>query len=146
MEVPPPGLGFNTVTELVPRDCRSILEIAIVSCEDETKVVARAEPFHFTTELETKFEPKSDSVNPGDPTAVEFGFNEESIGTGLGVTLIVTAFEVEGPGFVTVIESVPTEARSAAGIVADRKLEFQPFTVMFVPFTCTVEKEMKPEP
>jgi predicted O-methyltransferase YrrM len=85
-------------------------------------------------------------VNPADPTAAEFGVSEMSVGTGLGATLILTAFEVEGPGLVTVIDSEPTDARSAAGIVADKKLEFQPLTVMLEPFTWTVEKEMKPEP
>ena len=85
-------------------------------------------------------------MNPADPTGAEFGVIEESVGAGFGATLIVNAFEVEGLGLLTVTESVPSDARSAAGIVAKIKVEFRKLTVMSEPFIWTVEEEMKPEP
>jgi hypothetical protein len=85
-------------------------------------------------------------LKPALPAAAELGWRYDNVGTGFGVTLIVVEFDTEGPGLLTVIVNVPNDVRSVAGIVAETKFGLQPFTVMLVPFTWTVEKEMKPEP
>jgi len=145
-DVPPPGAGLLTVTTSFPSDWMSAALTAVVSVKLLTYVVARFTPFHCTTDVGTKLEPEIVSVNAALPAAAELGCRYDNVGTGLGVTLIVVEFDTEGPGFVTVIVKVPTDVRSAAGIVAEMKFEFQPFTVMLEPFIWTVEKEMKPEP
>ena len=46
LDVPPPGVGLNTVTDEVPVAAMSVAGIAAVNWVEETKVVARADPFH----------------------------------------------------------------------------------------------------
>ncbi len=48
--VPPPGPALNTVTVAVPAVAMSAAVIEAVSCNGETKVVVRFEPFQRTTE------------------------------------------------------------------------------------------------
>src|SRR5205823_5334410 len=57
LDVPPPGGGFITVTGTTPALAMSAAVIAAVSVVLLTKVVVRAEPFHCTTEVFTKFVP-----------------------------------------------------------------------------------------
>jgi hypothetical protein len=72
-EVPPPGVGFTTVTAVVPVEARSVARIAAVNCEELTNVVARLTPFHCTTEFVTKFPPLTVSVNAPALTAADDG-------------------------------------------------------------------------
>src|SRR5207237_255466 len=57
LEVPPPGLGEKTRTAAVPAIARSAAVIAARRRVALTNVVARALPFHCTTELATKLVP-----------------------------------------------------------------------------------------
>jgi len=50
-DVPPPGVGLNTVTCAVPAAMISAAVIAAFSCVALTNVVVRLVPFQFTTEL-----------------------------------------------------------------------------------------------
>jgi hypothetical protein len=67
LEVPPPGAGLNTVTEAVPATAMSEAEIAAVRRDEETKVVMRLVPFHWTTEFELKPLPFTVSVKAALP-------------------------------------------------------------------------------
>jgi len=132
LEVPPPGVGFTTVTAAVPALAISAAVIAAVSCVALTKVVVRALPFHCATELLMKFVPVSVNVNAAPPTPVEVGAIEVSVGTGFAAVIVnVNAFEVvpditpnglTTPGTTvgvnTVTDAVPAAAMSDAGIAA----------------------------
>jgi hypothetical protein len=72
-DVPPPGLGFTTVTEAVLAMAMSDTRMLTVNCELFTKVVARALPFQFTTDPETKPVPFTVRVNPAPPGATASG-------------------------------------------------------------------------
>src|SRR2546422_9328174 len=54
LEVPPPGVGENTVTDAVPAVARSAAVTAAVSRVALTNVVVRAAPFQRTLEPLTK--------------------------------------------------------------------------------------------
>lgn len=60
----------------------------------------------------------------------------------------VAALEVPPPGegFVTVICAVPTVARSDAGIATCNCVELTNVVECALPFHCTVDDEMKPDP
>src|SRR6266567_1154164 len=73
LDVPPPGLGFTTVTEAVLAVAISDTRMLTVNCELLTNVVARALPFQFTTDPETKPVPFTVSVNPAPPGATASG-------------------------------------------------------------------------
>jgi hypothetical protein len=60
---PPPPAGVTTVTWAVPLAATSAAGTTAVSCVEETKVVARAEPFQFTFDVEMKFVPFTVRVN-----------------------------------------------------------------------------------
>lgn len=62
-EVPPPGVGLNTVTAAVPDEAISEALIVAVSCPLLMNCVTRSLPFHLTTLPETKLEPLTVSVN-----------------------------------------------------------------------------------
>src|SRR6266436_9633227 len=95
-------------------------EIVAVSWFPFINVVGRAEPFHWITDAGTKFEPDAVSVKAALPAAAEAGEMPDKVGTGFGVTPIVTALETKGPGLLTVTESEPTVVRVAAGRVANK--------------------------
>src|SRR5712692_8528211 len=67
LEVPPPGARFTTVIQAVPTVAISAAGMAAVNCAPPTKVVGRALPFQFTTDLGTKPVPFTVSVNAGPP-------------------------------------------------------------------------------
>jgi hypothetical protein len=154
-DVPPPGVGFVTVTPGVPAVATSVAKTGIVNCVALIKVVVRAVPLKFTTEVEMKFVPITTSVNPDEPAAIVLGDNDVIVGAGFvaAVTVNVAAADVPPPGarFVTVTEGVPTVATSIGRIVAVSCVEFtnvvtaasplnvtrDPFT-KFVPFTVNV--------
>ena len=92
-DVPPPGVGVNTVTEAVPAVAMSPAGTAAVNCVALPKVVTNAAPFHCTTELLTKFVPVTVSVKPAPPAVAEEGDSEEAVGTGLEAARIVNVSE-----------------------------------------------------
>jgi hypothetical protein len=118
-DVPPPGPGFVTVTMILPAVAISAAEIAAVSWWLLENVVVRAAPFHFTTEVVTKFEPFTVSVKAAPPAVALAGEMEVTVGLGL---LIVNVSEFDGPppggGFVTITGTVPAVARSVVRIWA----------------------------
>jgi hypothetical protein len=82
-DVPPPGVGLNTVTFAVPAVAMSAAVIAAVNCVALTNVVVRSEPFHRTTDPLTKFVPFTVSGNAKPPAVAEDGLMLVVVGTGL---------------------------------------------------------------
>src|SRR3989449_9165664 len=72
-EVPPPGVGENTVTDAVPAVATSLAGIAACNCVPLTNVVVRAPPFQRTTDPLTKFVPFTVSVNDAAPAVAMHG-------------------------------------------------------------------------
>jgi hypothetical protein len=72
-DVPPPGVGLETVMEAV--DAVAMLEPGTVAVNFEplTKVVLRALPFHWITEPETNPVPFTVSVKVGPLGAIALG-------------------------------------------------------------------------
>ena len=147
LEVPPPGVGLNTVTCVVPAVAMSAAGIAAVSRVAETNVVARFAPFHWTTELELKPLPLTVSVNATPLALAVVGLRLVVAGTGL---LIVRVWALEvpppGAGVNTVTEAVPATAMSAAGIAAVNRVEETNVVVRSAPFQSTTELATKPVP
>jgi len=108
LDVPPPGAGFTTVIDAVPAVAISPAVIAAVTVVLEINVVARADPLKLTVDDALKFVPVTVSVKLFPPAIVEVGEIDVVVGTGF-LTVSVCAPEVPppGPGFTTVIESVP---------------------------------------
>ena len=117
--MPPPGGAFTTVTEAVPAVAMSAAEMEAISLILLENVVVRADPFQFTTEPETKFEPFTVSVKAGPPAVALLGEIELIAGTGL-LMVNVFAFDVPPPGraFTTVTETVPALLMSDEGTAA----------------------------
>jgi hypothetical protein len=90
VEVPPPGVGENTVTWAEPIDTTSAAGIAAVSWPALTYVVGRSAPFQRTTDDEAKLLPFTVSVNADCPTTPAPGESDDTCGTGFdaGVTVI----------------------------------------------------------
>src|SRR5437870_1474999 len=86
-EVPPPGVGENTVTDAVPMVAMSPAVIAACSWVLLTNVVVRALLFHRTTDPLTKFVPFTVRVKAAAPAVALLGDSEATVGTGLVVTL-----------------------------------------------------------
>jgi hypothetical protein len=82
LEVPPPGDGFTTVTLAVPAAAMSAAVIAAVTCVLLTKVVVRADPFHFTMEVLTKLLPFTVRVKAAPPAVADAGLRLVIVGTG----------------------------------------------------------------
>jgi hypothetical protein len=118
-DVPPPGVGLNTVTERVPPVAMSVAEMAPRNSVGETKVVVRLEPFQRTREVGTKLVPVTVRVNAVPPAVADVGLSPVVVGTGF--TMVnVCPFEVPPPGvgLRTVTVRVAPEAMSAAVISA----------------------------
>jgi hypothetical protein len=62
LDVPPPGLGFETVTEAVLAEARLEPGTSATSLSELTNVVASAAPFQLTTDVETNPAPFTVSV------------------------------------------------------------------------------------
>jgi hypothetical protein len=73
---------LNTVTMLVPADAMSLAGMAAASAVLLPKVVGRFEPFHRTTEPETKPLPVTDNVSAGPPATALFGLIDKIVGFG----------------------------------------------------------------
>src|SRR5262249_47621704 len=73
LDTPPLGGGLVTViTPVVGNDVSDAVIIA-VTCEPDTNVVARADPFQFTTEPTTNPEPFTVKEKSGPPGAIASG-------------------------------------------------------------------------
>ena len=118
-EVPPPGVGFVTVTGGVPTVAISEARMAAVTCVELTNVVVLALPLNFTDEVDTKPVPFTVKVNAAPPAVAPFGERVEIVGAGL-LMVNVCAPEVPPPGagLVTVTGTVPAVAISPAVIAA----------------------------
>jgi hypothetical protein len=119
LDVPPPGVGFRTVTEKFPVAETSLAKICACSCVLLTYVVVRLLPAQRTTDELLKFVPVALRVNAPLPTAAVLGLIELSVGDGL-LTVNVFAPDVPPPGagLNTVTWTVPAVAMSAAEICA----------------------------
>jgi hypothetical protein len=84
LELPPPGEGLNTVTLAVPALAMSLPNTCAETRALDMKVVARSDPFHRTTELETKLEPSTTRVKPEPPAGVFAGAIALIEGVGFG--------------------------------------------------------------
>src|SRR3984893_11478287 len=100
--------------------------MAAVNWELFTNVVGSADPFHSSTDVVTKFEPKAVRVKPAPPTAEELGEILDSVGTGLGTTLTISGVEGDVRGLLRVIESEPSEVKFAGGKVKSNCVSFPP--------------------
>src|SRR5262249_20248105 len=136
--------GLTTPIARLPVDAMSLAGIAAVSCVPLTNVVVRFEPFTWTTDPFTKFEPIAVSVKPGPPAVAVLAAMLVSIGGGT-VTVKMRGVEVPPPGagLKTVIESAPAAAMSDAGIAAVNWVEFTKVVVRPAPLTCTTDVETK---
>jgi hypothetical protein len=72
-DVPPPGVGFTTVTNAVPAAATSEALMVAVSLSLFWKEVERELPFQFTTAPCTKPVPSTVNVNPALPGALLSG-------------------------------------------------------------------------
>jgi hypothetical protein len=120
-DVPPPGVGVNTVTDGVPPAAISAAVICAWSCVALTNVVVRLLPFQRTTDVMAKFVPVAVSVKAEPPAAALVGEIELRAGTGF-VAVIVNVTELDVPppgvGLRTVTAAVPVAAMSLARIWA----------------------------
>ena len=95
LDVPPPGVGFTTVTEAVPGDATSAAVTVAVSCVEETNVVASVVAFHFTVEVETKLVPVTVNVKSMLPAVTQFGLIEVVVGSPF--LMVITSVAVPVP-------------------------------------------------
>jgi hypothetical protein len=131
-EVPPPGVGVNTVIGTLPAVAMSAAVIAAVSCVALTNVVARALPFQRTLAPLTKLVPFTVSVNAGPPALALAGDRLEIAGAGLLVVNVIAADVPLDP--VTLTCAVPAVAISAAVIAAVNCVALTTVVVRAVPF------------
>jgi hypothetical protein len=89
VDAPPPGVGFVTVTCMVPAVAMSGAWIVAVICVALTIVVVRALPFQFTTEVARKLVPLTVSVKAGPPAVVLVGEIVVSVGAGFGLIALL---------------------------------------------------------
>ena len=85
-DVPPPGVGLNTVTVAVPADAMFAAGTVALTCVAETYTVVRLVPFHLTTDDEIKLLPFTVKVNEVPPAVAEVGLKKVAAGTGLLTT------------------------------------------------------------
>ena len=86
-------------------------EIVAASWELPTYVVGSGDPFNCMVDAGTKLDPDTAIVTFAPPRGAEAGEMLDTVGTGLGITVIVKGLEVPIFGLVTVMVSVPTEVR-----------------------------------
>ncbi len=97
LEVPPPGLGVNTVTLAVPLAAMSDANIVAVNLVDETNVVVLSDPFQRTTESVTKPLPFTVNVKSIPPKTQDDGLRPLFVGTGGLLTVKDSALEAPPP-------------------------------------------------
>ena len=82
-DVPPPGVGFVTLTVAVPAVAISAAVIAAVNCVALTSVVVLAAPLNFTTDVDTNPVPLTVRVKAAPPAVALVGESEVAVGAGL---------------------------------------------------------------
>jgi hypothetical protein len=82
-DVPPPGVGLNTVTDALPIVATSEAEIGALSDVELPNVVVRLEPSQRMTAPGTKPVPVTVKVKPAEPAAALLGFSAVMAGVGL---------------------------------------------------------------
>jgi hypothetical protein len=121
-------------------------DIAAVTCELLTNVVALPAPLKFTVAPDTNPTPFTVSVNAAEPAAALEGEIELSVGTGLLIAND-TPFDVPpGAGFVTVTVAVPAVAISATEIAAVSCVALTNVVVLAAPLNFTTDVDTKPVP
>jgi hypothetical protein len=147
-DVPPPGAGLDTVTVALPTVAMSAAVMVAVSCVLLTNAVARALPFQFTTDDDTKPEPVTVNAKPAPPAVAVPGESEVRAGVGLLVIVKVSAFDVPPPGggLTTVTEALPTAAMSAAVIAAVSCVALTNVVARALPFQFTTDDDTNPVP
>lgn len=108
LDVPPPGLGLETVTHAVPADAISAAGTVTVSCVEETNVTGLRLVFpplqpacQATVEDIVKFVPFRVKVNGPDPAIALFGLIEVSVGTTPSALLAAANNTSNGRSFLT---------------------------------------------
>jgi hypothetical protein len=144
LDMPPPGVGFITVTDAVPTVAMSLAGTEAVTFVPLTYFVVSPFPFHCTVEVETKFVPLTVRVNAAPPAVALEGESEVAFGKGL-LTVKMRLFDLPPPGvgFTTVTDAFLAVATWLAGTKA---VNFVPFTYVVVspvPFQFTVDPETK---
>ena len=104
-DVPPPGLGFTTVTDTVPAVATREAGTVTVSCVEEEDVGVRLVPPKLTTEPEMKLVPVTVNVKSVLPAVAQFGLIEVVVGIGLLMVIISVAVPVP-PELVALIETL----------------------------------------
>ena len=119
LDVPPPGVGFITVTDAVPAAAMSLAGTEAVTFVPLTYFVVSPVPFQRTVEVETKFVPVTVRVNAAPPAVAPGGESELAFGDGL-LTVNVRAHDLPPPGvgFITVTPAVLAVAMWPAGTEA----------------------------
>ncbi len=146
-DVPPPGVGFDTVTKAVPPDVISVSLTMAVSRAGETKVVSLLEPPQKTVDVGTKPAPSTVIMKLPLPAVTMFGVTRKIDGRGL-FTVRVLAAEVPPPGAglnTVTLAKVPA-AISALLISAERWVEEMKVVGRPDPFQRTTDPARKPEP
>src|SRR5262249_21713858 len=82
-DVPPTGVGLNTLTCAVPTAAMSAAPMDACSCVALTYVVGLSTLFQRTTEPAMNLLPVTVNVNPVPPTTTDCGDSAERIGIGL---------------------------------------------------------------
>jgi hypothetical protein len=128
LDVPPPGVGVNTLTWGVPTEAISAAGIVTTSCVTLTNVVAGLvmvplASFHWTAEQGTKLFPVTFKLNAAVPAVARAGESEVMAGRGseLGdVKEKLKDADVTADGKLTIeiIAGVSSEAVSVGGIAA----------------------------
>jgi len=94
-DVPPPGLGFTTVTDTVPAVATREAGTVTVSCVEEEDVGVRLVPPKLTTEPETKLVPVTVNVKSMLPAVTQFGLIEVVVGSPF--LMVITSVAVPVP-------------------------------------------------
>jgi hypothetical protein len=106
LDVPPPGVGFFTVTLAVPAVRMLAAGICALNCVLFTNAVGCAAPFRWTAGDEIKSVPFTVRVNAGPPAMAFVGEMFETDGNGFAAAMMSNAIAGEvsppGDGFVTV--------------------------------------------
>lgn len=147
VDMPPPGVGFVTVTVEVPAVARSAVATVMLSVVEFTNAVMRAPPFQFAVAPETKYCPVTVTVVVASPINASFGESDVTTGTRLRTTkLCPLDVPPPGVGLNTVIVDVPTVIRSDGGIVINSCALLKNVVVRSEPFHRATDEAMKLEP
>ena len=95
LELPPPGAGLNTVTDLLPTADREVAGILAVRRVLLMNVVASSLPLHSTFELSMKLEPTTFKAIDGLPLSLLLG--EIAAIAGAGFCLVGVDAEPPAP-------------------------------------------------